>query len=477
VQREVCGPVLPVQRVEDDDAAFARADVVVHRLDTSVFTRDVARAMEPLVGYVSALSGSTTTARSPRSRFPAGRPPSTPVPAIDESPRSISPPTRLEDHVRTLRSVTAASAAGLSLLFAAACGTPSAPSTSGGGASANGAATATSAAGLGGMDQLVAAAKKEGQLNVIALPPDWANYGAIIKAFGDKYGIKVNSAQPDANSQDEINAANQLKGQDRAPDVFDLGSNVALANTSHFAPYQVAEWSDIPGNLKAPDGTWASDYTGYMSIGYDASKVPAPTSVTDLLKPDYKGKVALNGDPTQASAGFNGVVMASLGNGGSADDIAPGVDFFKKLKAAGNMLPVDPTPATIESGQTPVVIDWDYLNVAQSDKLKGKMDWKVVVPQNAVVGSYYVQAINKGAPHPAAARLWQEFLYSPQGQNLWLQGYARPVLADAMQKNGTIDAAAFGKLPPTTGSPVVLTQDQLKKGQDYLKANWQQAIG
>jgi putative spermidine/putrescine transport system substrate-binding protein len=199
--------------------------------------------------------------------------------------------------------------------------------------------------------------------------------------------------------------------------------------------------------------------------------------VTDLLGPAYKGKVALNGDPTQAGAAFSGVAMAALGNGGSADDISAGVTFFSQLKRAGNFLPVDPTPATIESGQTPVVIDWDYLNVAQTKSLQGKVNWKVVVPQNAVVGSYYVQAINKGAPHPAAARLWEEFLYSDQGQNLWLQGGARPVREDAMQKAGTIDQTAFSALPPVTGDPVFLTQDQTAKATSYLSANWAKAVG
>lgn len=344
-------------------------------------------------------------------------------------------------------------------------------------ATTNTASKATSAADLGGMDKLVAAAKKEGQLNVIALPPDWANYGEIIKAFTQKYGIKVDSAQPDASSQDEINAANQLKGQGNAPDVFDLGAAVALANTDKFATYKVATWDDIPAELKNTNGAWVNDYGGYMSIGYDAAKVPAPAGVTDLLKPEYKGKVALNGDPTQAGAAFNGVVMAALGNGGSAGDIAKGVDFFGQLKKAGNFLPVDPTPATIESGQTPVVIDWDYLNVAQGAKLKGKMDWKTVVPANAVVGSYYVQAVNVDAPHPAAARLWQEFLFSDEGQNLWLKGGARPVRADAMKKAGTIDQAAFSALPPTTGTPVFLTEAQTKAAKDYLAANWAKAVG
>src|ERR1700754_2946967 len=301
---------------------------------------------------------------------------------------------------------------------------------------------ATSAEDFGGRDKRVEAAKAEKELNVIALPPDWANYKEIIDTFSQKYGIKVNSAQPDANSQDEINAATQQKGKSTAPDVFDLGQAIALANTNLFAPYKVATFDSIPEQFKDPDGTWVNDYGGYSSVGYDSAKVPEITAFNDLLKPEFKGKVALNGDPTTASAAANGVLMAAIANGGSVDDIAPGVDFFRRLKDAGNFLPVDSTPATIESGQTPVVIDWDYLNAAETKKLP---TWKVFVPSNALVGGYYFQAINKDGPHPAAARLWQEFLYSPEGQNLWLAGYARPVLLDVLVADGTVDEDARGQ--------------------------------
>jgi putative spermidine/putrescine transport system substrate-binding protein len=368
------------------------------------------------------------------------------------------------------RTVAVALAAAATIAATAACSPPEKKAE----ASTSSAATATSVADLGGMDALVAAAKKEGQLNVIALPPNWANYGEIITTFSDKYGIKVNSAQPDGSSQDEINAADQLKGQDKAPDVFDLGGSVADANTAKFAAYKVSTFGDIPDTLKDASGTWVNDYGGYMSIGYDSSKVPAPTSVADLLKPAYKGKVALNGDPTQAGAAFSGVQMVALANGGSAGDIAPGVDFFGKLKKAGNFLPVDPTPATIQAGQTPVVFDWDYLNVAQAAKVS---TWKTLVPGNAVLGSYYVQAISKDAPHPAAARLWEEFLYSDAGQNLWLKGGARPVRADAMQKAGTIDATAYAALPKVDGAPVFPTAAQTTTAKDYLSKNWAKTIG
>jgi putative spermidine/putrescine transport system substrate-binding protein len=373
----------------------------------------------------------------------------------------------------TVRTVRVSLVAAVSVFALAACAPPSkSSSSSGSGGSGGSAAKATSASAAGGMSALVKAAKKEGTLNTIALPPDWANYGAIIKAFSAKYGIKVNSEQPDATSQDEIDAAKRTKGTSRAPDVFDLGQAVALANTSMFAKYKVSTWNDIGSAFKDPDGTWVNDYGGYMSIGYDSSKVPAPKSIDDLLGPKYKGKVALNGDPTTSGAGFSGVLMAAVAKGGSADNIAPGVTFFSQLKKAGNLVPLDPTPATIKSGQTPVVIDWDYTNAAVADP----PTWKVEVLPHIAVGGFYYQAVNADAPHPAAARLWEEFVFSDQGQNLWLAGGARPVRADAMLKAGTIDKAKYAALPKVTGTPIIPTTAQTAKAGAYLAKNWSAAV-
>jgi putative spermidine/putrescine transport system substrate-binding protein len=335
------------------------------------------------------------------------------------------------------------------------------------------ASQAKSAADFGGLDGLIAAAKEEGELNVIALPPDWANYGTIIEAFSDKFGIKVNSLQPDASSQDEINAARQLQGKPTAPDVFDMGQSVALANTAMFAPYEVATFDDVSDSYKEPNGLWVNDYGGYMSIGYDSARVPVITGVDDLLKPDFTGTVALNGDPTKAGAAFMGVMMVSVAQGGSPDDVAPGVEFFRKLNEAGNFLNLDPTPATIESRETPVVIDWDYLNVAETRKVP---TWRVLIPPNAALAGFYFQAINKDAPHPAAARLWQEFLFSDQGQNLFLKGGVRPVRTGTMLMNGTIDRNAYGFLPPVDGAATFVSAEQNAEAQKYLDANWAGAV-
>ncbi len=361
-----------------------------------------------------------------------------------------------------------ATAAAVTLTLAA-CSAPEKSNTSAGSTNTGGGSTSSADY----MTKLIADAQAEGELNVIALPPTWANYGEIIKTFEDKYNIKINSKLPDTDSQTEIDTAKRLKGQATAPDVFDVSQAVALANVDMFAPYQVQTWGDIPDANKDPEGRWVNDYGGYMSIGYDSKVVPDVTKLDDLLGSQFKGKVALNGNPTSSGVGYNGVLMASIVNGGSADDLAPGVDFWKRVNDAGNFIPIDVTPATIESGQTPVVVDWDYLNAAETNALPS---WKVIVPENDVVGGFYYQAINADAPHPNAARLWEEFLYSDQGQNLWLKGGARPIRADAMVAAGTIDQALYSKLPPVKGTPVFSTVEQTTKGAQYLNDNWAAAV-
>src|SRR6185437_5950449 len=219
--------------------------------------------------------------------------------------------------------------------------------------------TATSATAFGGMNGLIAACKKEGTLNVITLPSNWANYGAIMKDFTAKYGIKITDANPEGSSQDEINAMQQLKGQSRAPDVLDMGTSFAIKadQLGLLAPYRVATYSNIPGSAKASDATWYDDYGGFVAIGYNPAKVKvAPTSFKRLLNPIYKKQVAINGNPTQASAAFSAVYAAALANGGSLDNIQPGIDYFKKLNQVGNFVPVTAGPTTVESNQTPIVI-------------------------------------------------------------------------------------------------------------------------
>lgn len=344
------------------------------------------------------------------------------------------------------------------------------------GASSTNWSTVQSVSGAKGMAALVAAAKAEGTINVITLPlQGWANYGVIMKDFTKKYGIKINDENPNGSSQDEITAVMNDKGRASAPDVLDMGTSYAVENAKLLAPYKVQTWNDIPVGTKSPTGRWFDDYGGYVSIGCNTAKVAkCPTSFAQLAEAAYKNEVGINGDPTQASAAFSAVFAAALANGGSFNNIEPGVKFFANLNKIGNYVPGG-SAATAVSGTTPILIWWDYLQNGIQANLKS---WKVNIPTDASYAAYYSQAIAADAPHPAAARLWEEYLYSTVGQNLFLQGYARPIELAAMSQAGTVSQAWLKQLPPAPkGVTKYPTIAQLGKAKAVVAANWASEVG
>nr|WP_233273838.1 extracellular solute-binding protein [Streptomyces broussonetiae] len=339
---------------------------------------------------------------------------------------------------------------------------------------------ATSAANMGGMRALISAAKREGTLRAIALPRDWADYGGLISGFEKKYGIKVTVEKPLGHSEDEIDALRKRGNRPTAPDVIDVGDTFArnAAALNLLAPYKVAAYDSIPDSQKDPQARWANNYGGYISIGCDAKRVtPCPETFADLLKPGYRGKVALEGDPTRSATAFASVYATALANNGSFDNIQPGLDFFAELNNRGNFNPVSSNSATITSGRTPISINWDYINLGYADQLRDKgVNWQVAIPFDGSFAQYFALAVSKNAPHPAAARLWQEYLFSPEGQNLRLRAYARPVLMDAMRQDGTLDEAAAARLPTVEGTPQFPTDAQLDKARQTVTRGWAKAV-
>lgn len=341
------------------------------------------------------------------------------------------------------------------------------------------AATPTMPAGL------AEAAKQEGNLNVITLPRDWANYGYLMDTFSSRYGIAVHDANPDGSSAEELQAIRSLRHQKRAPDTVDVGPSFALIGVQEklWQPYKVQTWNEIPDNVKDPDGLWYGDYFGVVSFAVNTGVVKnQPNTWGDLLKPEYKGMVALNGNPLGAGAAFGAVFAAALANGGSYDDIEPGVEFFGKLAKVGNYSPIAATgPATLVSGQTPVVINWDYLSLGykRDAEKEGKAKITVLLPQSAPpYGNFYCQAISAYAPNPNAAKLWQEFLYSDEGQLGFLAGFAHPIRFNAMVAAGKIPEALLTTLPPAGPYKEVkfATPAQVKKAQATLADSWPRVV-
>ena len=327
------------------------------------------------------------------------------------------------------------------------------------------------------MTALIAAAKAEGKLNVITLPSNWANYGNIIKDFEKKYGITVNSENPEGSSQDELNAIQADKGRSTDPDVLDVGQSFGIeaAGKGWLAPYKVATWANIPASQKASNGDWFGDYGGYVAIGCNTATVKAcPTSFKQMLATGQGYKIGINNNPTEASAAFSAVYAAALANGGSLTNIKPGIDYFQKLNKEGNFVATVAGPSTVQSGATNIVIWWDYLQASEVNSLPGyATKWKVVIPTDASYAAYYDQAINKGAPDPAAARLWEEYLYSTTGQNLWLAGEARPIELPFLQAHGLASSKLLAALPAApAAAPSFPTQSELSAAQKVVAADW-----
>jgi putative spermidine/putrescine transport system substrate-binding protein len=334
------------------------------------------------------------------------------------------------------------------------------------------------------MDALVAAAQAEGMLTTIALPHNWLNYGVMIENFKAKYGLEVNELNPDAGSGDELEAirANKDNLGPQAPDVIDVGFAFGPSSKEEglIQPYKVSTWATIPQDLKDPDGYWYGDYYGVLAIEVNTDVVQnPPQDWADLLKPEYKGQVALAGDPRTSNQAIQSVYAAGLSRTGDLETAAQaGLEFFAELNQAGNFVPVIANTGTLASGETPIIIQWDYLALTDRDELAGNPNVEVIVPKTGILGGVYVQAISAYAPHPNAAKLWMEYLYSDEGQLVWLSGYGHPIRYNDMVKRGVIPADLAAKLPPAElyEQAIFPSLPQLEAARTLITENWDSVV-
>ncbi|MBP4046177.1 ABC transporter substrate-binding protein [Chromobacterium violaceum] len=333
---------------------------------------------------------------------------------------------------------------------------------------------------------LVQAAKKEGELNTIALPHDWCGYGNVIAGFKAKYGIKVNELNPDAGSADELEAikANKNNKGPQAPDVIDVGLSFGpqAKAAGLLQPYKVSTWKSIPDNVKDKDGYWYGDYYGVLTFQVNRDLVSkAPADWADLLKPEYKNAVALAGDPRAANQAIQGVFAAGLSHAkGDVNKAADaGLKFFSQLNKNGNFVPVIGKAASLAQGTTPIIVRWDYNALADRDTLKGNPKVDVIVPKSGVVAGVYAQAISAYAPHPNAAKLWMEYLFSDEGQVAWLKGYCHPIRFNDLTAKKKIPSELISKLPDAAAYkkavfPTIEQQEAYKAG---ITKQWDSVVG
>lgn len=328
-------------------------------------------------------------------------------------------------------------------------------------------------------------AQKEGTLTTIALPHDWANYGEIIETYKKKYNLQINELNPDAGSADELEAIRANKGSKgpQAPDVIDIGIGYTKTAKEEglLAAWKVPDWDTIPPELKDPDGYWWGEYYGVLTFEVNTDIISElPKDWEDLLNPAYKGKVAMAGDVLKSNEAVMTVFASGLSRTGGDIEKAPeaGLQFWKEMYASGNFIPVIADQGKIAQGEAPLTVEWDYLSLANRDALAGNPPLEIIVPQTGVVGGPYAGGISAYAPHPAAARLWWNFVMSDEGQNLYLKGYAHPIRFNDMVKRGVVPQEMLDKLPPAEAyaKAVFPTVEQLTNIKAYITDNWRKVV-
>ncbi len=358
--------------------------------------------------------------------------------------------------------------------FLEACGGTSSTSTTTG--------SGVNMAGPIDMQTLITNAKKEGKLEAIGIPPEWADYKDILAGYAAKYVPVEYQAEAEYSSAQELEVFTKSKSHPHG-DIGDVGFKFGSTAVQQglVTPYKHANWADIPDNLKDPNGNWCTEYYGTQAfvINTDIVKNP-PTSFKDLLNGDYKNQVGIDGDPRQANDAFIAVYTAALAQTGNTDDIQPGIDFFKQLKQKGNFTAARSSLANMTKGEVAIGIMWDYLGLGFRDSLQGKPNLKVVIPSDATIAGPYVSIVNKTAPNPYAARLWMEYIFSDEGQLFYLKGYAHPARYQKLVDTNKIPADLAAKLPSADqykNVKFITDVSKLTNASNTITQNWPAVIG
>lgn len=337
------------------------------------------------------------------------------------------------------------------------------------------------------LDALYEAAKQEGTLTTIALPHDWCGYGDVIAGFKAKYpGIAVNELNPDAGSADELEAIRANKGNTgpQAPDVIDVGLAFGPQAKAEglLQPYKVSTWDGIPEDAKDAEGYWYGDYYGVMALGVNTDLVDTvPQTWADLTKPEYANAFALTGDPRSSNQAILSILAAGIARGGEPGEASgqKGLELLAEINKAGNFVPVTAKAGTIAQGATPIVAGWDYNLLNWRDQLAGNPPVEVVIPSDGVLAGVYVQAISAYAPHPNAAKLWMEYLYSDEGQLGWLKGYCHPARFNQLSAEGKVPQELLDKLPPADlyAKAVFPTLEAQEANKKVVTEQWDAVVG
>lgn len=320
------------------------------------------------------------------------------------------------------------------------------------------------------LDQIIEGAKKEGKLESVGMPDPWANWGETWTEYTALYGIEHKDT--DMSSGEEI-AMFETEKNAPTKDIGDVGHAFGpqAKEKGVTQSYKTSYWDSVPEWAKDPEGHWMIAYVGATTFLSNTAQIAnPPKSWADVRKGDYK--ITL-GDVVTGATGQGTFLASCYAFGGSIDNIQPGIDFWKEMAKAGRIDQGDILPARIQKGEVALGVAWSYtlLNVRdQTPEIK----FDYCIPTDGAVTNGYASIINKYAPHPYAAALAREYIFSDEGQINLAKGYAIPT-----RTNLTIpaDVQAKGISAEQTKNAIPIT-DPVKWGEVSKKIGtaWQEEI-
>ena len=319
---------------------------------------------------------------------------------------------------------------------------------------------------------LYEAAQKEGIVASFDTGPTWANWAAQFKAFKARYpGVEM--VYNDLGSAATVVALDKSRNRPQADTAYYFAASALDAVAKGLvADFKPVNFEKLPEPFRHPGGQWFTIHTLNVAFLVNTKLVKTPpASWADLLKPDYKNAIVYL-DPRSTGQGQVVAFAAAFGNGGSMDNVQPGLDYLGKLSKAGNVLrTVGTTPyAQFLKGEIPIWIGYenDGLKAKYTDGMGDSV--AVVMPKEASAAAPYAISLVKGAPNPNAGKLWLNFIMTEKGQGIFAEGFVRPSVPGV-----ALPASVADKLPPAPQlKPIDIAKATAKKAE--IDAGWAKAV-
>ena len=282
---------------------------------------------------------------------------------------------------------------------------------------------------------------KDGEkLYVYAVQSGWMNWPSVMQAFKEQHGVELND---DDRSSGEALQDARSHADNPTHSAFNGGYSYAIQamNDDLTQAYKPANWDKVPDDAKTENGhcTGTRKVTTaltYRNDIYEERGLDDPETWEDLLQPEIMQDLALQ--TPQAAVGLAAALSVNNARGGSLDDVQPVIDYFNEIQEGGAEF-TDNFLAQFTRGEYASFIRYDYsgldLKYNNDDLAEEDVGVALLSGENGNKGAFnalYGYAMLANAPNPDAVKLFMDYVLSLEGQQHFLDAYARPIRASEL---------------------------------------------